>query len=113
MHMRRAPACTYAMKVVGARPSAFKVGWAFSYKERARRFNHAAMPGLGGLEYKPFRFHLWGSARQAYVMERKLLSLLSGRLHADNSEIAFGLSEDELSAAWSVVLGELARRVDR
>lgn len=100
MHMRRAPAYTYAMKVVGARPSAFKVGWAFDFKQRARQFNHAAMPGLGGLEYKPFRFHLWDTARQAYAMEQALLVHLSDRLHADNREIVLGLTDDELDAAW-------------
>lgn len=109
MHMRRAPAYTYAMRVVGARSSAFKVGWAFDYKQRARQFNHAAMPSLGSLEYKPILVQLWDTARQAYAVEQKLLSLLSDKLHANNSEIAFGLSEDELSAAWNnVVLGELA-----
>lgn len=100
MHMRRAPAYTYAMKVVGAKPSAFKIGWAFDFKQRARQFNHAAMPGLGGLEYQPFRFHLWDSARQAFKMEQALLSRLSSRLNADNAEIVQDLSEDELHALW-------------
>ena len=100
MHMRRAPAYTYAMKVAGARPNAFKVGWAFDFKQRAQQFNHAAMPGLGGLEYRPFRFHLWDTARQAYAMEQALLSHLSDRLHPDNREIVQGLSEDALDRAW-------------
>lgn len=100
MHMRRAPAYTYAMRVAGARPNAFKVGWAFDFKQRARQFNHAAMPGLGGLEYKPFRFHLRDTARQAYAMEQALLSHLSDRLHPDNREIVQGLSDDALDAAW-------------
>jgi hypothetical protein len=108
MHMRRAPAYTYAMKVVGARPDAFKVGWAFDFKLRARQFNHAAMPGLGGLEYKPFRFHLWDTARQAYAMEQALLSHLSDRLHKDNREIVQGLSDDALDTAWlTAVRGKL------
>lgn len=114
MHMRRAPAFTYVMRVVSARPSAFKVGWAFDYNQRAQQFNHAAMPGLGGLEYKPILFQRWDTARQAYKVEQKLLSLLSDNLHADNSEIVFGLTEDELSAVWvDIVLGEKAgRRID-
>ncbi len=98
MHMRRAPAYTYAMRVVGARPSVFKVGWAFDYKQRARQFNHAAMPGPGGLEYKPFLFQFWHTARQAYTVEQTLRSVQSDKLDADNSEMAFGLSKDELSA---------------
>ena len=100
MHMRRAPAYTYAMKVTGAHPNAFKVGWAFDFKLRAQQFNHAAMPGLGGLEYRPFRFHLWDTARQAYAMEQALLSHLSDRLHPDNREIVQGLSDDALDMAW-------------
>ena len=100
MHMRRAPAFTYAMRVAGARPSAFKIGWAFDFKQRARQFNRAAMPSLGGLEYQPFRFHLWDTARQAYAMEQALLAKLSDRLHGENGEIITGLSEKELDAAW-------------
>ncbi len=100
MHMRRAPAYTYAMKVVGAKHSAFKIGWAFDFKQRAKHFNHAAMPGLGGLEYKPFLFHLWDTARQAFAMEQALLSRLSPRLHPDNGEIVLGLSDDELKTLW-------------
>ncbi|PXW76134.1 hypothetical protein BZA02_11727 [Ruegeria sp. P4] len=100
MHMRRAPAYTYAMQVAGARPSAFKIGWAFDFKQRARQFNHAALPALGGLEYKPFRFHLWDTARQAYAMEQALLAHLSDRLHRDNNEIVTGLSDDDLDAVW-------------
>lgn len=100
MHMRRAPAYTYAMKIVGAKPSAFKVGWAYDFKQRAQQFNHAAMPGLGGLEYVPFRFHLWDTARQAYAIEQALLSRLADYLETHNREIVLGLSEKELDAAW-------------
>jgi hypothetical protein len=73
MHMRRASAYTYAMQVVGASPLAFKVGWAFDYKARAQQFNQAAMPELGGLQYRPVLNHLWDTAREAYVMEQQLL----------------------------------------
>ena len=69
MHMRRANAFTYAMKIEGARSGAFKVGWAFDYKRRAEDFNHAAMPDLGGLRYIPVFFHLWDTARMAFSME--------------------------------------------
>lgn len=100
MHMRRAPAYTYAMRVVGARPNAFKIGWAFDFKQRARQFNRAAMPELGGLEYKPFRYHLWDTARQAYAMEQALLYKLSDKLHDGNREIVTSLSDEELDALW-------------
>ncbi|EAP81672.1 GIY-YIG nuclease family protein [Sulfitobacter sp. NAS-14.1] len=100
MHMRRAQAYTYAMKIVGARSSAFKIGWAFDFKQRARQFNHAALPALGGLEYKPFRFQLWDSARQAYKMEQALLAHLSDRRSSDNGEVVTGISDDDLNAVW-------------
>lgn len=100
MHMRRAPAYTYAMRVTGARPSAFKIGWAFDFKQRAQHFNHAALPALGGLEYQPFRFHLWDTARQAYAMEQALLAHFSDRIHGYNREVVTGLSEDDLDAVW-------------
>lgn len=88
------------MRLAGARPNAFKVGWAFDFKKRARQFNHGAMPGLGGLEYKPLRFNLWDAARQAYAMEQAPLSHLLDRLHPDNREIVQGLSDDALDATW-------------
>lgn len=100
MHMRRAPAYTYAMKIVGARSNAFKIGWAFDFKQRARQFNHAALPALGGLEYKPLFFHMWDTARQAFAMEQALLAHLLDRRHPDNSEIVTGLSDDELLNVW-------------
>ncbi|WP_145962938.1 GIY-YIG nuclease family protein [Mangrovicoccus ximenensis] len=108
MHMRRAPAYTYAMRIVGGQPNAFKIGWAFDFKQRARQFNRAAMPGLGGLEYKPFRYHLWDTARQAYAMEQALLAKLSERLHDDNREIVTSLSDKALDSAWlAAVSGKL------
>jgi hypothetical protein len=100
MHMRRAQAYTYAMKIADARPSAFKIGWAFDYKHRAQQFNHASLPALGGLEYTPYCFHLWDTARQAYAMEQALLAHLSDRRHPRNGEIVTGLSDDDLDAAW-------------
>jgi len=101
MHMRRAPAYTYAMRIVGAQHSAFKIGWAFDFKKRARQFNHAAMPSLGGLEYKPFLFQLWDTARIAYVMEQKLLETLSDKRHPANNEIVLGVKDGELEAIWT------------
>lgn len=104
MHMRGAPAYTYAMKIIGASPDAIKIGWAFDYKSRARQFNRGAMPGLGGLKYNPIRFHLWDTARQAYAMEQKLLAGWDDRLHPDNREIVLGLSDDDLGAAWQAFI---------
>lgn len=104
MHMRRAPAYTYAMRISGAYPAAFKVGWAFDFKQRARQFNHAAMPSLGGLEYKPFLFHLWDTARQAYAMEQALLRNLPDRLHDSNREVVTDLSDEELNTVWVATL---------
>ena len=39
MHLRRAPAFTYAMLIEGAAKSAFKIGWAVDYRVREREFN--------------------------------------------------------------------------
>jgi hypothetical protein len=41
MHMRRMSAFTYAMQIESTPQSAFKVGWAFDFKARARQFNLA------------------------------------------------------------------------
>lgn len=49
MHLRRAEAYTYAMEIIQAKASSFKVGWAFDVRQRARQFNHSAMPFLGGV----------------------------------------------------------------
>jgi len=52
MHVRHAPAYTYAMKIEGTAETLFKVGWAFDYKKRQRDFNLSSLPQLGGLRYK-------------------------------------------------------------
>lgn len=100
MHMRRAPAYTYAMEVVGASLPSFKIGWAFDYGLRARQFNQAAMPEIGGLKYKPVLFHLWDTAQDAYRMEQKMLAGFGHKRHAANHEIVHGVTYDELQAAW-------------
>lgn len=105
MHMRRAPAYTYAMRVAGARRCAFKIGWAFDYKQRARQFNHSSMPDLGGLEYKPFLSHRWDAARCAYAMEQALLDQFSNRRNAANNEIVQDVTDSELQAAWIACIG--------
>ena len=104
MHMRRSPAYTYAMEIIGTNSEAFKIGWAFDYQQRARQFNHAAMPELGGLEYKPILYNLSETAREAYAMEQSLLSCFNGQLHPDNREIILGVSRSQLESAWCAAL---------
>lgn len=108
MHMRRAPAFTYAMGIKGATQVAFKIGWSFDYKQRADQFNHAAMPDLGGLEYAPFRFHLWDTARQAFHMEQRLLVRFDKHRSRRNHEILVGVTAKDLEAMWiQGVMGKL------
>lgn len=109
MHMRRAPAFTYAMIIEGARADAFKIGWAFDWEQRERHFNHSSMPALGGLRYKT-RFHqLFATARDAFRMEQALLRHFDGRRHRDNVEIVSPLTVDELDRAWIDYLVALKR----
>lgn len=42
-------------------------------KNRIKTFNKAALPDLGGVEYKLVLEHYWDTARQAYAMEQSLL----------------------------------------
>lgn len=100
MHMRRAPAYTYAMEIKGSAKNAYKIGWAFDYKKRAKQFNHASMPELGGLEYKPVHFRKWGTAKKAFKMEQKILEFLKQKRHHKNNEIIVGLSALELEQIW-------------
>jgi hypothetical protein len=100
MHMRGAPAFTYALKLKGASSIAFKIGWAFDYKLRTRQFNIASMPQLGGISYVPVFNQLWDTARQAFVMEQDLLRHFSTRRHPHNSEVLVGVAEEELQRAW-------------
>jgi len=100
MHMRHAPAFTYAMRVEGATPMSFKLGWAFDFKLRAEQFNQASMPELGGLRYKPVLNHFWDTARQVYCMEHRLLKHFSSHRHAANFEIVHGILFAELESAW-------------
>ncbi len=110
MHMRNAPAYTYAFEVLGARPPAYKIGWAFDYEARARTFNQSAMPALGGLRYQTELYHLWDSARQAYRMEQLLLARFSSCRHSANHEILHGISKEELVSAWADSIAECRSR---
>jgi hypothetical protein len=100
MHMRRAPAFTYALRLNGASAIAFKIGWAFDYKQRTRQFNTASMPQLGGISYIPVLNQLWDTARQAFAMEQALLRHFDARRHPHNGEIIFGVTENELQSSW-------------
>lgn len=117
MHMRRAPAFTYALAIHASRassklvdPVGFKIGWAFDWEARMRTFNHAAMPSLGGLTYGPAMKHLWPTAIDAYRMEQAVLSWLQKAQHPHNQEIVIGVSGGELELAWAGCVMEIKRR---
>jgi hypothetical protein len=96
------------MAIKGANRVAFKIGWSFDFKQRADQFNHAAMPDLGGLEYVPFRFHLWDTARQAFHMEQRLLGCLDKHRSTSNHEIILDVTAKEIEAVWiQGVMGKL------
>jgi hypothetical protein len=86
MHMRRAPAFTYAMELEGASQPAFKIGWAFDYKARERQFNLAALPQLNGLRYRAKLFQFWATAIEAFRMEQSLLRTFNRLRHPANPE---------------------------
>lgn len=100
MHMRRAPAYTYAMELIGAQPVAIKVGWAFDPKQRRDQFNRAAMPELGGLRYRLLLSQLWDTARLAYAFEQSVLRHFSAALSSKNGEVIVGLRGKHFEADW-------------
>ena len=97
MHVRRAPAYTYAMKIEGIPTSSFKIGWAFDYKKRQREFNSSSLPQLGGLRYKTVLYHLWDTARSAYKMEQEILKQFDAQRHPSNREVLFSIEYGTLS----------------
>src|SRR5581483_12252163 len=101
MHMRRAPASTYLFQLLGAREPAFKIGWAFDWRQRRRGFDQVSMPGLGGLSYTAKLHQLWPTAMEAFRMEQALLARFDGGRHPANREVITGVSFDELETAWS------------
>lgn len=118
MHMRRAPAYTYAMAIFTAdelrrsgkaTPTRFKIGWAFDWKARMRTFNHAAMPALGGLEYRIKEVHLWTTATEAFRMEQALLRKFDAKMHPNNREIVSGVRADDLALEWARLIAEAQR----
>lgn len=100
MHMRRAPAFTYVMAIEGASVPAFKIGWAFDWKQRERQFNQAAMPAIGGLRYKTVFKELWQTANEAFRMEQSLLRDFDSNRHPSNSEIVSKISVETVQQAW-------------
>ncbi|MDI4655047.1 hypothetical protein [Xanthobacter autotrophicus] len=100
MHLRRAPAFTYAMAIEGVDKPAFKIGWAFDWKIRERQFNQASMPTLGGLRYRVFLHELWDTAILAFGMEQSLLRRFDTNRHDQNREILTPVDRDQIQAAW-------------
>jgi hypothetical protein len=110
MHMRRAPAFTYAMEIQGAKHSAVKIGWAFDWLQRERVFNHAALPVIGGLRYKAKLHQLFDTARDAFRMEQWLLNRFDDRRHVNNIEIVTPLTLAELQSDWTDYLVMVRRQ---
>ena len=106
MHLRRAPAYTYAMAIEGALRVAFKIGWAFDIQTRQRQFNLYALPQLDGLRYQIRFQHLWGTARAAFNMEQVILRQFDGDRHPANREVILGVRYEVLEAAWIAYLQE-------
>lgn len=100
MHMRRAPASTYAFRIEGATGSFYKIGWAFDHEQRRRQFNHAALPVIGGLHYKGGFTQLWDTARQAFAMEQAIFVVLDCNRLNENHEVV-QVSQQELQTVWT------------
>jgi hypothetical protein len=106
------------MRVKGASEVAFKIGWAFDADARAREFNLASIPALGGLSYKKTLTHLWNTARSAFLMEQLLLRHFDNYRHQGNREVITGVPYHQLENTWTEVVpkvsrSQIARRADR
>lgn len=113
MHFRRAPAFTYAMEITGPNVErAFKIGWSFDYKVRARQFNLYSLPGLGGLRYTPILHEFWPKAFDAYLMERTILEALDAYSFRANREVLSSLTRDELDRVWQASMMLVRNRFD-
>jgi hypothetical protein len=111
MHMRRAPAFTYAMIVEGASTPSFKIGWAFDWKQRERHFNQAAMPDLGGVRYRTMLHELWDTAKDAFLMEQALLRTFDVLRHPHNREVVSSVAADTVQKQWiDYLIAHRARR---
>jgi hypothetical protein len=101
MHMRRANAFTYAMRLHGASGGALKIGWSFDWRARERKFNHSALPDLGGIRYHTILKHEWDTATNAFLMEQKVLNHFELNRSRFNIEIITRVDEDELNRVWA------------
>jgi hypothetical protein len=110
MHMRRAPAYTYAMAIEGADRPSIKIGWAFDFHIRQQEFELASLPALGGLRYRPVLHQLWDTAMQAYRMEQELLKQFDELRHPSNREVLHGLLEADLQPTWRETFQRLQRQ---
>lgn len=110
MHVRSLAAYTYAMEIQRASAPAFKIGWAFDYRTRARQFNQYALPEIGGLSYRVILFELWETAREAFRMEQYLLRSFDTKRHSTNREVIHGISLNELEFAWGESILRLRRK---
>lgn len=100
MHLRRAPAYTYCMELIGAKHVSHKIGWAFDFKARERQFNQTALPGIGGIRYRTKLNHLSNTAMDAFRMEQALLAHFDQVRHPSNREVLHGVSYREIESAW-------------
>jgi hypothetical protein len=110
MHMRYAPAYTYAMLIDRADAASFKIGWAFDYEIRQWQFNQASLPELGGLLYQTRLKELWATAMEAFVMEQRLLRKFDSKRHSRNREVICDVSFQELESAWIECITNIKHR---
>ena len=109
MHMRMEAAATYAMRIAGR--DAYKIGWAVNPKARARQFNLAALPSLGGISYQLVLTHHWSRARDAFRMEQELLGRFNAKRLAENQEIVTGVSWKDLQTEWTMAISIVQKRI--
>jgi hypothetical protein len=100
MHLRKAPAFTYAMKIDGIEEPAVKIGWAFDWSDRQRQFNLVALPHLGGPKYNIWMKEIWPTAYGAYDMEQALLRQFDSLRHPHNREVLVPIRAQEFERAW-------------
>jgi hypothetical protein len=92
------------MGIKGASQVAFKIGWAFDYKQRQRQFNLYALPELSGLKYQAHLDRLWDTAREAFRMEQAILRHFDASRYPANREVIIGVKVEQLETAWITYL---------
>ena len=98
------------MRLEGAAVPAFKIGWAFDWKQREQQFNQVAMPLVGGLRYRTVFHEIWETAFDAFRMEQSLLRLFGAARHPQNREIVSPLTDNDLLAGWMLPSGDPAKQ---